>query len=58
MAFEKGVVLEVISPFLVDGDMVMKGDMIEVPARDAKDLVARRKAQEPAGKGAKARTAQ
>lgn len=54
MAFERGEVLEVISPFMVDGDMVLAGDMIEVPSRDAAELKARKKARTPSEKAAKA----
>lgn len=57
MAFERGEVLEVISPFMVDGEMVVAGDLIEVPARDARELKARKKAREPQEKAAK-RTAE
>ncbi|WP_157694967.1 hypothetical protein [Caballeronia fortuita] len=54
MAFERGEILEVISPFMVDGEMVLAGDLIEVPTRDAADLKARKKARTPQDKGAKA----
>lgn len=47
VAFEKGILLEVVSPFWIDGEMVLAGDLIEVPTRDARDLQARKKTKTP-----------
>lgn len=57
MAFERGEVLEVLRPILVDGELMQAGDLIEVPASDARQLRARKVAATPAPKSAKQKAA-
>lgn len=43
MEKEQGVALRVISPFMLDGDMVLAGEVIETTVREAKQFLARGK---------------
>ncbi|WP_322009231.1 hypothetical protein [Paraburkholderia sp. J12] len=53
MAFERGEVVEFLRPVWVGGELMAKGDLVELPEREARDLKARRIAREPAEKGAR-----
>jgi hypothetical protein len=53
MALVTGVVVEMLRPIWVDGELIEKGELIEMSERDARDLKARRIAQEPQERAAK-----
>lgn len=59
MAFVAGVVVEVVKPFFVDGEMMAVGDMVEMPERDARESVARKQVRlrDEAGAGRAAKGA-
>lgn len=44
MAFERGEVLELLRTIMVDGEMMRAGSLVEVSPRDARDLIATRRA--------------
>ncbi|KVR28634.1 hypothetical protein WL61_23240 [Burkholderia ubonensis] len=55
MAFERSVVVELTRPVFVDGEMMEAGDLVEMPASEARAMKVRKQARDPqerAGKGA------
>jgi len=45
MKIMDSITLEVVSPFMLDGEMVRKGEVVEVSKREAAHLLHRRKAR-------------